>query len=118
METPQRPPIDRRQLRKSLLTWGLGAVVLVTVFTVGLDTIWREGIIRPMLNSLLFLYANLGHSFVIAIAVFTIILRLITLPLSVNQVRSSRRMAAVQPRMAELQKKHAGNKEKLVQEQQ
>lgn len=118
METPQRPQIDPRQLRKQLLTWGIGAAVLVVVFTVGLDNIWREGIIRPMLNSLLFLYANLGHSFVLAIAAFTVILRLITLPLSVKQVRSTRRVAAIQPLMNELQKKYGGNKERLVQEQQ
>ncbi len=118
METPQRPAINTRQMRKSLMTWGIVSVVLVLVFSVGLDNIWREGIIRPMLNGLLFLYANLGHNFVIAISVLTVVLRLITLPLSISQARSTRRTTALQPLMAELQKKYAGNREKLAQEQQ
>lgn len=118
MENTNRPRVSPQQVRKSLLTWGIGAAVLVIVFTVGFDNIWREGVIRPMLNTLLFLYANLGHSFVVAIAVFTILLRLLTLPLSIKQVRSQRKVNAVQPQMQALQKKYAGNKEKLVQEQQ
>lgn len=118
MDNTNRPQINPGQLGKSLLTWGIGAAVLVIVFTVGFDNIWREGVIRPMLNSLLFLYANLGHSFVIAIAVFTILLRLLTLPLALKTARSSRKVTAVKPQLDALQKKYAGNKEKLVQEQQ
>lgn len=118
METPRRPAIDPKQLRKTLLTWGIVGLVVVLVTTVGLDVIWREGIIRPMLNSLLFLYTYLGHSFIIAIAAFTILLRLLTLPLSIQSVRTQRKTTALQPRMAELQKKYAGNRQKLVEEQQ
>jgi YidC/Oxa1 family membrane protein insertase len=71
-----------------------------------------------MFNVLLFFYAHLGQSFVIAITALTIVLRLITMPLQIRQIRSTRRMAALQPRLAELQKKHAGNKDKLLTEQQ
>lgn len=118
METPRRPQVDAAQVRKSLLTWGIVGVVLVLVFTLGLDTIWREGIIRPMLNTLLFLYTYLGRNFVVAIAVFTVVLRLITLPLAVRSVRTQRRINLVQPRLAELQKKYGGDKQRLVEEQQ
>jgi len=118
VETSQRPAVGSRQRRKSLLTWGIVAVVLALVFSVGFDNLWREVIIRPMLNALLFLCASLGQSFVIAIAVFTIILRLLTLPLSVSSAKSTRRVAALQPLIADLQKKYAGNQERLVQEQQ
>ncbi|MBC7315552.1 MAG: membrane protein insertase YidC [Chloroflexi bacterium] len=110
--------VNPKQLRKSLLTWLLIGAAILVISRVGWGTIWREGLIRPMLNTLLFLYAYLGRSFVIAIAVFTILLRLITLPLTIKQVRASRKMAEVQPKMAELQKKYGGDKERLVQEQQ
>ncbi len=110
--------VNPKQLRKSLLTWLLIGAAILVISRVGWGTIWQEGLIRPMLNTLLFLYAYLGHSFVIAIAVFTILLRLITLPLTIKQVRASRKMAEVQPKMAELQKKYSGDKERLVQEQQ
>ncbi|MGI5917030.1 MAG: YidC/Oxa1 family membrane protein insertase [Anaerolineae bacterium] len=118
MQNTSRPQIDTRQLRKSLLIWGLVAIAVVIVTQVGWGTIWREGLLRPMLNILLFLYAYLGRNFVVAITVFTLILRLITSPLHIRQIRSSRKMAALQPKMAELQKKYGGNKEKLVVEQQ
>ena len=117
-KAPARPQIDAKALRKSLLTWGAIAVIVIVGSQIGWGTIWREGLIRPMLNALLFLYANLGESFIVAIAVFTIVLRLITSPLQIKQIRSSKRMAELQPRMAELQKRYGGNKERLVQEQQ
>lgn len=110
--------IDIKQFRKSALIWVLVGAAILLVTRVGWSTIWHEGIIRPMLNALLFFYTYLGHSFVIAITAFTLVLRLITSPLLIKQVRASRKMAAVQPMMAELQKKYGGDKERLVQEQQ
>jgi YidC/Oxa1 family membrane protein insertase len=105
-------------LRKSLLTWGIIAAVVLAGSQIGWGVIWREGLIRPMLNALLFLYAYLGRSFIVAIAAFTIVLRLITMPLQIKQIRAARHMSAVQPRMAELQKKYGGDKTRLAMEQQ
>lgn len=113
-----RPQIDPKQMRKTLLIWGVAALVLIAGSQIGWKVIWRQGLVRPMLNALLFLYANLGHSFVLAITVFTILLRLLTLPLQFKQIQSTKRMAALQPRLSELQKKYGNNKEKLVTEQQ
>ena len=118
MTSANRPQINARQLRKSLITWGIKAAVVLVGSQIGWGTIWQEGLIRPMLNALLFLYANLGQSFIIAIAAFTIILRLITMPLQVKQIHSAKRMSQLQPRMAELQKKHGGDKARLAEEQQ
>jgi YidC/Oxa1 family membrane protein insertase len=117
-QAASKPQIDPKQLRKSLLTWGIVAAVVILGSQIGWSTIWREGIIRPMLNGLLLFYAYLGRSFVVSIAAITILLRLITLPLQIKQVRSTKRMAELQPRIAEIQKKYAGNKEKIAQEQQ
>lgn len=116
--TIAKPRINPKQLRKSLITWGAVAIILVVGFQIGWSTIWREGLIRPFLNVLLFLYANLGQSFVIAIAAFTLILRLITLPLQFQQIRTTRRMAAMQPRLKELQVKYGGDKQRMAMEQQ
>ncbi len=114
----QKPQIDPKQLRRSLLIWGAVAALLIVVWQVGWGTIWREGLIRPFLNAMIFLYAYLGQSFVLAITVFTIVLRLITAPLHLKQVRASRRMQEIQPKLQELQKRYKGDKERLVQEQQ
>jgi YidC/Oxa1 family membrane protein insertase len=110
--------IDPKRLRRSVLIWVLAGAAVLLVTRVGWSTIWHEGLIRPMLNVVLFLYTYLGRSFVIAITALTLVLRLATMPLQIKQVRASRKMAAVQPLMAELQKKYGGDKERLVQEQQ
>jgi len=118
VQAAKTPNVDPKQLRKSLLTWGAVAAIVIIGTQVGWGTIWREGLVRPMLNALLFLYMHLGESFIIAILVFTLVLRLITSPLQIRQIQSSRKMSAMQPKLQEIQKKHAGNKEKLVTEQQ
>ncbi len=118
MQNVNRPQIDPKQLRKSLLTWGIIAAVVLIGTQIGWSVIWREGLIRPMLNTLLFLYAYLGKSFIVAITAFTVFLRLITAPLQIKQIRSARHMAALQPRMAELQKRYGGDKSRMALEQQ
>jgi len=118
VQNVKRPQIDPKQLRKSLLTWGIIAAVVLAGTQIGWGVIWREGLIRPMLNTLLFLYAYLGKSFIVAITAFTVVLRLITSPLQIKQIRSAKHMAALQPRMAELQKKYGGDKSRMALEQQ
>ena len=118
MTSANRPKINAGQLRKSLITWGAIAAVVLAGSQIGWGVIWSEGLIRPMLNALLFLYAFLGQSFIIAIAAFTIVLRLITMPLQVKQIRSAKRMSQLQPRVAELQKKFGGDKARVAEEQQ
>ena len=118
MQKVSRAQIDPKQLRKTLLTWGIVAAVVIVGSQIGWSVVWREGLIRPMLNALLFLYANLGRSFIVAIAVFTIALRLITSPLQIRQIRSTRKTSSLQPRLAELQKRYGGDKSRLAQEQQ
>lgn len=118
MTSAIRPRKDPKQLRKSLLIWGAVIAVLIIGSQVGWGTIWREGFIRPFLNFLLFLYTYLGHSFVIAIAVFTLVVRLLTLPLQLQQNRATRRMTAMQPRLKELQTKYGGDQQRMALEQQ
>jgi YidC/Oxa1 family membrane protein insertase len=74
-------------------------------------------LISPLVNALLIFYSALGNSFPLAIIVLTVLVRLVTLPLTLPQQRSTRRMAEVQPQLKELQKKYAGNRQKLAEEQ-
>jgi len=78
---------------------------------------WNLGPVALMINSLVSLAANLGGSFGAAIIVLTIIVRCIMLPLTIRQLRSSRAMQSLQPKMAELQKKYAKDRQKLAEEQ-
>jgi YidC/Oxa1 family membrane protein insertase len=83
----------------------------------GITDIWTVLILRPMLNTLLWLYSALGGQFWLAIIVFTIVIRVIMTPLMLPQQRSAKKMQQVQPRLQELQKKYAKDREKLAQEQ-
>jgi YidC/Oxa1 family membrane protein insertase len=81
---------------------------------------WDAFVIEPMTNALLFLYNILpglaGNSFVVAIALFTILIRLITLPLNLRQQRSSMRMQEMQPQVQAIQKKYKDNPQKMQEE--
>lgn len=74
-------------------------------------------LVSGMVNVLLFFYHLLGNSFVLSIVVATVMVRLITLPLTMPQMRSSRKMAALQPQLAELKKKYGNDKQKFAEAQ-
>lgn len=77
---------------------------------------WDLLIIDPMTNFLLLLYDILGQNFILAIGVFTILIRLATLPLNLRQQRSSIRMQELQPQIKEIQKKYRDNPQKMQEE--
>ncbi len=79
---------------------------------------WDTIIINPMVNILLFTYSLVGN-FGIAIILFTILIRLITHPLTVQQVKSQTVMQELQksPEFADMQKRYKDDKQKLQQEQ-
>jgi YidC/Oxa1 family membrane protein insertase len=80
---------------------------------------WDTLIINPFVNTLLWIYSVLGHNFGLAIIVFTLVVRLITYPLTAQQLKSTNAMQEMQKskKWQEIQKKHKGEKEKLAQEQ-
>jgi YidC/Oxa1 family membrane protein insertase len=81
--------------------------------------IWTVFILQPMLNGLLFLYQLLFHNFTLAILVFTVLIRMITYPLTYQQQKATRKMTQLQQSDSwkKMQEKYAKDKEKLAQEQ-
>ncbi len=71
----------------------------------------------PLANFLLLLYRYLGQNTIAAIAALTVIIRLLILPLTLSQQRSSQKMQQLQPRIQELRKKYGNDQEKMAQEQ-
>jgi YidC/Oxa1 family membrane protein insertase len=59
----------------------------------------------------------MANNFGLAIIALTIIINLILLPMTLGQIRSSKAMQDLQPKLAELQKKYGKDKQKLAQEQ-
>lgn len=80
---------------------------------------WDTVILNPMVNSLLWIYDLLGDNFGLAIIVFTALIRVVTLPLTLQQQKSTQKMQEMQQSKAwvDLQKKYKDDKQKLQQEQ-
>ncbi|MFN3706041.1 MAG: YidC/Oxa1 family membrane protein insertase [Thermoflexales bacterium] len=70
-------------------------------------------IVNPMTNALMLLYGLLGNSYVLAIVALTLIIRLLTLPLTLRQQISSIKMAAMQPQIKALQEKYKNDPQTL-----
>lgn len=78
---------------------------------------WDIVILQPMINFLIVLSNYCMHNFGITVILLTIIIRAIMLPLTLKQLHSTKALSTLQPKMLELQKKYAKDKQKLAQEQ-
>jgi len=80
---------------------------------------WETIIVAPFTNALLMIYKLIGGNFGIAIILFTILIRVITHPLMVSQIKGSTKMQEMQSskEWQEIQKKYKDDKQMLSQEQ-
>ncbi|HNB52371.1 MAG TPA: YidC/Oxa1 family membrane protein insertase [Anaerolineales bacterium] len=80
---------------------------------------WNTLIVDPMTNALLFIYSILGQNFGLAIILFTLLVRLLTYPLTARQTKSMLALQELQKseKWQDIQKKYKEDKEKLAQEQ-
>lgn len=81
-----------------------------------LSFLWNEAILNPMVNALIWLYDILGNNFVLALTVFTVVIRLITLPLNLRQQRSMLKTQEMQPQIKAIQDKYRDNPQKMQEE--
>jgi YidC/Oxa1 family membrane protein insertase len=69
---------------------------------------------EPILNLLVFIYDVLpGHDLGIAIILLTILIKLALLPLSKQSIKSQKALQELQPKIEEIKKKYANNKEEM-----
>ena len=82
-----------------------------------IGAIWDLIILKPMINIVIalsgILFSNLG----LTIIALTLVVRGAMYPLTRKQLRATKAMQSLQPKLTELQKKHAKDKQKLAQEQ-
>ena len=82
-----------------------------------IGAIWDLIILQPMINIIIglsnFLFGNLG----LAIIALTVVVRGLMYPLTMKQLNATKAMRDLQPKIAELQKKHGKDKQKLAEEQ-
>ena len=75
-----------------------------------LGTVFTPILLDPMINLMILLNNVLFGSFGIAIIAFTIVVRLITFPLTLRQLHATRAMQTIQPRITEINKKFSDPK--------
>ena len=78
-----------------------------------------DAFITLMITSLLFIYNLIGQNFGWAIIIFTVVVRLVTYPLTAKQMKSSKAMQELQSskKWLDIQKKFKDDKEALAQKQ-
>ncbi len=113
-EAKPKPTINIRNLLIFLVIGAL--LVLLISGVISITGIWNVILLQPMMNALVLLSKYLLGNFGIAIIVLTIILRLVMYPLTMKQLRSTKAMSAIGPKMKELQKKYGKDQQKLSQE--
>ena len=79
--------------------------------------IWDQFILNPLINIVVLSSHYLFGSFGLTIIVLTIIIRVLTFPLTLKQLRVSKAMQGIQSQMTELRSKYAKDKQKLAEEQ-
>ncbi|MBM3934039.1 MAG: YidC/Oxa1 family membrane protein insertase [SAR202 cluster bacterium] len=69
-----------------------------------------------MINGLVLLYSVLFHNLGVAIIAFTVILRVLMIPLTLRQSKQMKKMSAIQPRLREIQTKFKDDRARMSQE--
>jgi YidC/Oxa1 family membrane protein insertase len=83
---------------------------------------WNTFIVFPLAKSLMWLNqaiksVGIPFSYGWAIIVFTIIVKVVTLPLTLKQLQSAKATQELQPKIAELQQKYGKDRQKMSEEQ-
>jgi YidC/Oxa1 family membrane protein insertase len=102
--------------RNRLILIVAAAALIVLSLTYGLVNTFDLILLEPMLNLLVLLSNAFFNNFGIAIIILVVIVRLLMLPLTLRQLRHTRAMSEVGPKMKELQKKYAKDRKKLQEE--
>jgi len=89
-----------------MIMFAIIGLMVLSVIILGLGRAWDTFFITPLINALVFLDILVFGQFGIAILLFTLILRIATIPFTIRQLQSTRSMQAAQPQMQEIQKKH------------
>jgi YidC/Oxa1 family membrane protein insertase len=90
----------------TLLMTGTILGIISAFVVMGPGPAWDTLFINPLINSLLLLTNLVGGQFGVAIILFTVILRVLTIPFTLRQLQSTRAMQEMQPQLQEINKKY------------
>jgi len=94
----------------------------VDVTTVAPEGLWQTLAVWPLAKTLIWMYEALSrlsipYAWGFAIILFTIIIKVVTFPLTMTQLKGMQAQKDLQPKLKELQKKYGKDREKISQEQ-
>jgi YidC/Oxa1 family membrane protein insertase len=94
----------------------------VDVATVAPEGLWQTLAVWPLAKTLIWMYdvlssANIPYAWGFAIILFTVIIKAVTFPLTMTQLKGMQAQKDLQPKLKELQKKYGKDREKISQEQ-
>jgi YidC/Oxa1 family membrane protein insertase len=95
-----------RGSRGNAIMFAIIGLVGILFLILGPGQTFDTFLITPLINLLVFLDILFFGNFGLAIIVFTVLLRLATMPFTIRQLESTRAMQAAQPQMQEIQKKY------------
>jgi YidC/Oxa1 family membrane protein insertase len=79
--------------------------------------IWKMIAVQPIINLLLVLSHYLFNNFGLALIALTIISKAVLYPVNMKQIKTTRAMQEIQPKLVEIQRKYARDKQRLAREQ-
>jgi len=82
-----------------------------------IGAVWDLIILSPLINVVIIVSHYLFSSFGLTIIFLTIVIRAVMYPLTVRQLRASKGMQELQPKLVELRKKLAKDKQRLAKEE-
>jgi len=99
------PAVPRRGNFGPFLIVTVMATAVFVLLAAGMNP-WTVLFVNPLINALVVLDMAMFGQFGLAILLFTILLRVATIPFTLRQLESTRAMQAAQPQMQEIQKKY------------
>jgi YidC/Oxa1 family membrane protein insertase len=77
---------------------------------------FNEILVNPMLNVLVMLYSILFSNFGLSLIVFTVLVRMLMMPLQIRQTKQMKRMTELQPQMRDIQRRYEKDPRRKQQE--
>ena len=102
--------MDKKSVKKYIY-WGLFIIFVVGSIATGSPFNFIDMIVvRPIVN-ILFVIFNLVHDFGLAIIIFTVLVKLLMLPLTKKQLNQTKLIRKIQPELTQIKKNCKGNKQ-------
>ena len=101
----EAPTKRRGNSTPAIIVMTMVIAILADIFILGGSPI-NDLFIDPLINALVLLNITVGGNFGLSIILFTILLRIVTIPFTIRQLESTKAMQAAQPEMQAIQKKY------------